>query len=535
MSRKAVSQILFTNPKACEDAHEYPAFEKLIAERVATAKDFFLRTGAILRTDVSGLFEKFLAFLPSDSQHYKCKCCKSFIENYGGLVAINDDGSSTPILWDAEGVPEFFKKSVSVLNESVKRANVVGPFYSKEQVWGTPTSGGWSHLSGKSSLVYVGTMKTDSQAEAEKLEDFRILQTAIAGYPKNVIEQAHRILEADALTRSEKAVGVAKWLLELVNKVDSLKSNRRKNNYLWREVVKAPAGFCHIRSSMIGTLLDDLVQGMDIETVKKRWASKMHPLQYQRPTTVTAGNLARAEKVVKELESAGALQRRFARLTDITAIWTPRVPKQANPDGVFGLLKPTRQASPANGIELPQQTMTWEKFERTILPTAEQIECYVQPGKQHFYGLVTAQNENAAQLMQWDTDPRNPTTWYFYMGGSTPSDWNLSSGAWVRVNAAMYSPPHWHHPETFKHFQKQVFLALDGCRDLRYRQGAAFFPECLRSEYHEIRSSMEAYANQAVVQGSSVGDANGLSVAGGTLLKVISRLGTMRVNIDRLD
>ena len=43
--------------------------------------------------------------------------------------------------------------------------------------------------------------------------------------------------------------------------------------------------------------------------------------------------------------------------------------------GVFGHLTP--KAKPANPLTLPQQTMTWEKFARTVLPDAISIEAQV--------------------------------------------------------------------------------------------------------------------------------------------------------------
>lgn len=54
---------------------------------------------------------------------------------------------------------------------------------------------------------------------------------------------------------------------------------------------------------MIGTLLDDIASGMSFDSVSRRFAEKMHPLQYQRPQAApSAGNIAQAEKIVEKLE-----------------------------------------------------------------------------------------------------------------------------------------------------------------------------------------------------------------------------------------
>ncbi len=87
---------------------------------------------------------------------------------------------------------------------------------------------------------------------------------------------------------------------------------------------------------MIGTLMEDIQAGLRFAEVKAKFDAKMDPLLYQRPQAApSAGNIAQAEKVVQALASAGALQRRFARLKDIQALWTRRVSRCPPSGGVF--------------------------------------------------------------------------------------------------------------------------------------------------------------------------------------------------------
>ena len=110
------------------------------------------------------------------------------------------------------------------------------------------------------------------------------------------LAQALKLLKSEALYRSEKVLGQAQWLYDLHR---ALPSRRNRDHVLWRAVAAAPAGFCHPRSSMIGTLLEDLAAGMPFDDVSRRFAEKMHPLLYQRPQAApSAGNIAQAEKIV---------------------------------------------------------------------------------------------------------------------------------------------------------------------------------------------------------------------------------------------
>src|SRR5690606_23539602 len=63
----------------------------------------------VFTTDVIGLWDAYLASFPAESrQYHNCNCCRSFIERYGGLVTIDHDGLTTPVLWNqADAGPEY--------------------------------------------------------------------------------------------------------------------------------------------------------------------------------------------------------------------------------------------------------------------------------------------------------------------------------------------------------------------------------------------------------------------------------------------
>ena len=269
---------------------------------------------------------------------------------------------------------------------------------------------------------------------------------------------------------------------------------------------------------MIGSLLEDIQNGMDFETVSRRWKSKMHPLQYQRPSTVNEGNLEQAEKAFAKMGAANSLKRRFARMADIVPLWMPQKEEASAPSGsVFGHLKPKAQV---NKLALPGKTMTWEKFARDILPSARRIELNA-PSHGQYFGLVTAEDITAPPILQWDTDPRNPVSWYFYHGGSSSFKFNLEPG-WVTVKAICRKPSSWHHPEKFGHQGDAAFLILEGAKDMRHTAGGGLFPECCRSEFHAVRKAIEAYTLKAAISGRDEGDANGLAIdgSGGAALRV---------------
>jgi hypothetical protein len=85
----------------------------------------------------------------------------------------------------------------------------------------------------------------------------------------------------------------------------------------------------------------------------------MHPLQYMRPTAApSAGNVADAERIIAALRAEGALERRFARLEDIEALWRPSAPAPpTKTPGIFGHLL-RRDADDVRDLGTPTVTMT---------------------------------------------------------------------------------------------------------------------------------------------------------------------------------
>ena len=262
----------------------------------------------------------------------------------------------------------------------------------------------------------------------------------------------------------------------------------------------------------------------------------MHPLQYQRPTAAPkAGNIAQAEKRMAELGVASALRRRFAKLEEVTAIWKPKKPKENVPsEGVFGHLL-NHGKSESKHLGTPSKPMTWVKFERDILPMAESIEVQL-PYTGNYFAFVTAVDPSAPPMVQWDSEEkRNPVTHYQYYGGSNASRWNLSVG-YKKVSAITRLPHEWSTKPLSNHGKGLAFI-IDGARDLQYRRGGSNFPENLKSEYHDIRSTLEAHFKTAVIEGKDEATACGLLYQGQghVSLRVTSKGFSQDYTIDRLE
>ena len=238
-------------------------------------------------------------------------------------MTIGDEtGAQHPVMWSTR-VPPFFERAVEAVRKRVKGARVTGVFVTSERCLGTPVTGSWEHLSVEvpDQMIFSDPIKTNYQKSSELREDRNMLRDAIRKYDFETVKMAVNLLRSDQLYRSEKVLGVAEWFLDVFQ---AIQGKRRTQNIIWATAATAPTGFCHISSSMIGTLLDDIQSGLNFDEVSRRFAEKMNPAKYQRPQVAPAeGNVAQAEKLVQKLGGESSLRRRFARLEELNLIWKP--------------------------------------------------------------------------------------------------------------------------------------------------------------------------------------------------------------------
>lgn len=499
-----------TSVSVPEEDDYYRSFSALVWQTFLEMEEF----PPLFTTDASGLFVAYLDNLPDHRQHYNCNACKKFIEKFGGLVTIDEGGLAKPLFWHWKNVPIFFRDSAKAMHDIIIRSKITGVFICSDQVWGQPVTGKWKHLSvmPPEQYIFKSRIYTAYQVVSEKRENFKNIARFIDECDESTINRAVSLLKSEVLYRSEKCLGVAEWLQQLQADIRQCPYNRR--NIIWRAVGSAPDGFCHPRSSMIGTLLEDLSDGFSVNECKRRFDAKMNPLKYQRPQVLPSkGNIKRAEEIVKKLGIENSLKRRFARFDEITPIWLPKPPDE-KPDtgGVFDNIryKGQREDRSYNG---PSKTMTWEKFCRTVLIEAEKIEFLVPMARTYYAAIVTAEDMDAPPILRWDfPEKRNPLSHYLYTNGSDPRDWGLVARQYVDVTAICLQPS---MSCAIDIGGKGAMFILDGARDYR-EPSLCLFPENMKSELREIRATIEEFSKRGKLGGFDEASACGILLQDGS-------------------
>ena len=481
----------------------------------AMRKRFAVIKEPLFKTNAEGLWDAYLNAIPEDDrQYHNCSCCRHFITRFGGLVTINDEGEHSSAVWSPDDTPEYYRPSVEAMLKLVRKAKVNGVFITSEKELGQVVTGKWTHfaLGVPDSMAYKRRRNlTAGQFSAEKKEDFNNVLRAVLEFDATVVQQAVTLLKIDALYRSEAVLGPAEWLLKLHEDIDRTK---RKAMMVWRAVATAPAGFCHPRSSMIGTLLEDLVAGTPLDAAAAKFKAKMHPLLYQRPQAAPkAGAIEVAEKLVAELDLASALNRRFLRPDEVEYMWEPKVTSKTS-GGVFGHLK-VDAVKPMQNLKTVEN-ITLSRFLSMVLPKATSMRALLKASGNLIVTLTTAEDPDAKPIMQWDSeDNRNPVGWYLWHGGSSPSQYGLSTS--VEVVGVCKPVYEWRGNDgKFSHHGGEHILMLKNARESK-SSGSALFPSCLRSDLHAIRSVVEAHSKKTDLQLTVGSTASGLSAVGATI------------------
>ena len=468
------------------------------------------------------------AFMAIEKQKYhNCNCCKDFINKFGGLAVITEDYKVKSVLWSfiEEGVlnrDSIYYNSASNLNKLVSKSQINGVFlpkldnlgvYKSYQYINEELTNTWNHFNisienniNCSKLFYPNKQYSDykkqaidHQGQAIRNDLYKVIALGLSEYSLETIKAAVTLLDStEALYRQEEILPHAKWLFNLKQILEIQPLPSCKRNVIWKALASAPIGFCHVRSSMLVTLLDDIKAGLSYDVYSKKFKEKMSPLQYRRPQAKPSnGTITQAEKLFKELNLESSLKRRFATIDEIETIWKPKelIVKENKEKGIFDSLRETKEGLINNSLQnINGGIITFIKFKKKVLPTADKIEINLLDIRYPFFVITTATDYDSKPILKWDSvEKRNPFSVYFYDKGANKAIFNLTTRGWYDITGISLRPNLW-YKEVDEDEIKEILFVIDNCKDLQ-NQALGLFPEILINDLHPIRSVIEAYSN----------------------------------------
>ena len=388
------------------------------------------------------VFEKYLAGYPEISrQKFHCNCCKSFLRQYAGVIAIINNKKVS--IWDDLKVDAEYQDAINNLSAYIKSLPITSRFYTETQKCGTPhntdsTTGiKWYHLALNVPRTFVMHSNDipSGKGASKVLKD--LLERAFKEITVDSQETVLELIAQNSLYRGNEFKGLIDSFIVAQKEYEDVPS-ALKNNYLWLKSTEVSPAVIGIRNSVIGTLLTDLSEGVDLDTAVTKYESKVAPTNYKRPTAIASPKMIEAAKnTLQTLGLLDSLDRRFALDTDLNTediLFTNRKSpvKDVFNDMIDNVIVNPKQFSKVEEI-------TINDFIEKVLPTTTKMELLVENKHlNNFMTVLAPVNSNSPSLFKWD----NGFSWA-YTGGITDSIKENVKNAGGNIDAVMRFSIQW--------------------------------------------------------------------------------------------
>lgn len=393
----------------------------------------------VVGEDYHEISAAYLSFFPEGSNpiyktrtEHDCSCCKSFLHNIGGVVAL-DKGKRISI-WDMPEsqlltLPVHYQEVVKQMSAWVHSQPITSIFATAEPSYGKdrtiqlipgqpPKTITHNHFSAK---VPDNFFKKADVGKVKGLVNTNV-QTLKRGLTElkrqALVDTLAFIADKDnPIYRGEEFKPAVKNFLETL---DAYEASGKSEDFLWENAVTSHAhGF---RNSAIGTLVVDLSDGVPEDKAIASYEVKVAPENYQRPKPVITAKMAsEAMATLAKLGLESSLERRMAKLSDISignVLWVNNDSKAKMRGSIESILfqaaaKSTKPVDESNVVQLQI-----DEFMTKVLPDAVDME--IQLGNNHLGNLMTLTapvHADAGQLFKWN----NGLAWS-YKGGITDSE-----------------------------------------------------------------------------------------------------------------
>ena len=504
--------------------------------------------------DRDAIFDTFTESLPLHHRRVmNCQACRRFMRQYGDLCVVGDDGSAIPLSWplSIEVVPAYYRLAVTNVLKLFKGKEVGDEFKlpkGKGGILGIPTTGGWRHMSIELENVPVSRTYVDSQ---DTSTSFTMLDRILQDNTPEIIAKVSHLVLTDQLPYATSHKAPLEWLQSTAEKLaaQQLDTVQRKN-LVTRYSREAFVGcLSSLRGGLLGYLFECVREGQTFEALKQNWETKAGPTVYLRPTAApTAGNIQTAERIFANMGySEEDLKRVFLTLDEVPQsgiLWppaatnptegpsdetpppppystTPTPEPKPKPQGIFSSLLPIRDSQPIPKTppyaSAPIKDVTFRHFALRILPTAQNIHILPTAPKTRAYFFTRSTKTDAKPIFTFHNEGSHTASWYTW-GEPAPLSTARLEEKYTSVKAIITFPHMWdfispldaldsEKCEAFKfkrHGIRYLFV-LKGVKDMRPTQ-LGLFPTLLKSEFHGVRGTIEAFSQRGRIEVPKMGD-----------------------------
>ncbi|AND75445.1 hypothetical protein FDH01_gp177 [Acinetobacter phage vB_AbaM_ME3] len=387
-------------------------FQKAIYQQIRTLTAAGL---VLVRVDINPdvLWETYLSAFPEgtnpmlkERREYDCNNCKSFIRRMGGVVAIDPRTFKKTSIWNVE-VEGYYQAVANALNKFVLDTPIAAVYRSETAIIGSATTKdlvrnvSWNHFYAEVPKSLVVSVNDFSSVVGEYNNSYQVIQRGLKEFSLDAAETVLELIDGNSIYRGNEFRSQVKAFVDLKKKYEAV-PEANKEAFIWHTVATEHFN-ARFRNTVIGTLVEDISSGIDLDTAVSKFESKVAPTNYKRTSAViTPRMISEAQEVVKSLGLEDDLQRRFAKETDINVsevLFSANAKKALN---VFDDL--TQEASSKFDPKILTKAIAIgiKDFLANVLPTSNKVELLVTNKlKPNFVSLI-APVQPRTSLLRWD-------------------------------------------------------------------------------------------------------------------------------------
>lgn len=412
--------------------------------------------GALYTVDVpkDELYDLYLDSFPEgtnlmykERREYDCNCCKSYIRTLGRVVAIHN--GKLVSIWDVK-VGGYYQVVADAMKARVESSEIRDRFFHFEGRVGTESNVAllengktktWTHFYQALPRELVKRGEDIPSALGEYRDNATVLARSLKDIDMDSAETVMDLIKQGSLYRGDEKKHIVAAFIKAKRAYDKTPEDQRMN-FCWKQS-ETLGKLGRFRNDVIGTLMSDLAEGVDLEAAVKSFEDKVSGTNYKRTTAlVTPGMIKAAQEKVEALGLTEALARRFAVTSDLTinnVLFADRSAKaQMN---VFDQLAASTKNAPKSLSKVEEISI--EDFINNVLPKADTIEALVE-GRltPNLMSLIAPANEGSPNLFKWD----NGFSWS-YKGEVTDSIKERVKTAGGNVDGFLRVSLAWHNAD----------------------------------------------------------------------------------------
>jgi hypothetical protein len=399
----------------------------LFTKTVAESFQDMARDPSVFVVNVDGraLYEEYLRAFPDGTnrvfktrEEHDCRCCAHFVRRVGVVVTVDDAGRFRTV-WDRAAVEEMgcYRGVAERLRDVVRAARVCDLYRvgERELSFGAAQSRALDKETGRAITwqhFYTGEIPrhlrspTPDRVRGDYRTTVQVFERGLVELSSSAVETVLSLVDANSLYRGEEHKPALLQFQKMQRQFFSREGGAR-TEFVWTHASSPAARF---RNTVIGTLVQDLSEGVDVERAVASFETKVAPQNYKRTTAlITPGMIKQAMATIEELGLESALERRFAVIGDVSVTdvkWVDGTVKPLMKGGIGDVLMAHATASrSAESDEQRAEPIGLDEFVATVLPETTRLEILFK-GEHvgNLMSLTAPVHPEPKRLFRWNND-----------------------------------------------------------------------------------------------------------------------------------